>query len=75
MEWQLVDKDNWIFGEKIRGIVRDKKAEIYINESYNGKEGGWFWRVFGDKATGGVTYSRNQAIWVCEVALGITQKE
>jgi hypothetical protein len=71
MEWQLVGTDNWIFGEKVRGLVRNKKAEIYYNDEWTGKEGGWRWKVFNGKPdVGGYAASRGWAIYNCELELG-----
>lgn len=45
MEWQLIDKDQWVFGKKIRGIIRIRYAEVYYSESTseNDYSGGWIW--------------------------------
>ncbi len=75
MEWQLVDEDNWIFGEKIRGIIRHQKAEIYFDEEWTGREGGWRWMIFGESLTGGYAPSRSAAIYCCELALGFKENE
>lgn len=42
MEWQLMDGEcsSWAFGDKIRGIIRDRKAEVYFDEE---KNPGWIW--------------------------------
>lgn len=79
-EWQMVGQDDWIFGEKIRGIVRTQLALVYYNEEPRNPEGGWIWRLLGEPcnaamATGrpyrGASPSLSAAIWQAEQALGI----
>lgn len=75
-EWQLVDKENWIYGEKIRGIIRSQKAEIYYDLDWKDEwGGGWRWMVFDGKLTGGYAPSRPVAIDLCELALGVVTDE
>jgi len=43
MEWQLIDENDWILGEKVRGIVRHSIAEVWYDE-----DKGWHWRLPGE---------------------------
>lgn len=43
-EWQLVAEDQWIYGIKIRGLVRRPKAEVYFDGE--AKDYGWRWLVY-----------------------------
>ena len=43
MEWQFQGDDQWVFGKKIRGVVRYPIAEIYFDEEQTGRNGGWIW--------------------------------
>lgn len=43
-EWQQTGIDEWVFGIKVRGLVRVPLAEIYFDEELNGR-GGWMWLV------------------------------
>lgn len=62
-KWQMIRTDNWIYGEKIRGIIRTRLAEIWARD-----HGGWQW-VVGD-ISHGVAESLLSAIEKCEDALG-----
>lgn len=46
MEWQFfpdarVDGGTWVFGEKIRGVIRERIGEVWWNN------GMWDWEVLG----------------------------
>ena len=72
MEWQFIGEDTWIFGLKVRGIVRQKFAEVYFNEGYEGREGGWRWRAFNSvPPQSGYEINRSAAIIAAEKALGL----
>lgn len=44
MEWQLIGENEWIFGHKIRGIVRKRLAEVYYTDgNADGRSYGWVW--------------------------------
>jgi hypothetical protein len=52
MEWQFTGDDQWIFGPKVRGLVR-MVAELYFDEAYEGRGGGWRWMTHvGNKVCG-----------------------
>ncbi len=73
-EWQLVDTEleGWVFGVKIRGVVRIPLAEIYFDEEKDGRDGGWRWMIhFPPGISGGYVVTRYAAFAECERALGI----
>ena len=79
-EWQMVGQDEWVFGEKIRGVVRSQLAELYYNEDSDHPAGGWIWLLLGKaykqaktngKPTRGVSGSLSAAVWDAEEAMGI----
>ena len=46
-EWQLIANNEWVFGEKIRGIVRFREGEVWHEESDSVCR--WKWIVRGPK--------------------------
>lgn len=70
-EWQLTGDDEWVFGEKVRGMVRQAVAEIYFDEDLDGSPGGWIW--FTREHGRGRAVSRPQAVYAVEAALGLGQ--
>lgn len=67
MEWQFRGDDEWVFGEKVRGIVRYPRAEVYFDE-----ERGWVWFVLGETENRGISGKLEWAIDECEKVMGIT---
>ena len=73
-EWQFMGNDTWAFGVKVRGVVRDRLAEIYFDESHHGREGGWRWtvrQVRNGRSAGGYTGTLSMALDLAEAALGV----
>ncbi len=72
-EWQFVGDNEWIFGVKVRGVIRKLVAEIYYDEDSNDRRGGWVWMTYQDGGMGtrGKSISRTFAIIDAEEALGI----
>jgi hypothetical protein len=76
-EWQMVSGDNeWVFGIKIRGIIRELFAEIYFDPDNDNPEGGWRWMVHAPtpievEPPNGFAINYQEAIKECEQALGI----
>jgi hypothetical protein len=77
MEWQLIDKDEWVLGEKVRGIVRVVRATVYFDEETDGPRGGWHWsaRNSGGVIARGVAMSLIDAVVAAELSLGILSSE
>lgn len=74
-EWQHTGNNDWIFGMKVRGLVRDPRAEIYFNDS-DGPTGGWVWMAWpsgrpGRPVVRGVEEQFQDAAIEAERALGI----
>jgi hypothetical protein len=69
-EWQHLGDDEWVFGVKVRGIARDRLAELYFDPDSNNPRGGWFWMVYGPPATRGAATSLSAAVRAAEVAMG-----
>lgn len=42
-EWQYIGDDQWIYGTKVRGLVRQRIAEVYFDEDCDSPLGGWQW--------------------------------
>jgi hypothetical protein len=38
-------KDEWEFGEVVRGVIRDPLGEIYFDPDCKSKIGGWIWFI------------------------------
>lgn len=73
-EWQLLGQDDWVFGVKVRGIVRDYEAQIYFDEDDDSREGGWKWLVFGSptrEGASGRAMNLTYALQLCEERLGV----
>ena len=78
-EWQMMSGNNeWVFGVKIRGIVRKPLAEVYFNEDIKqdgDPEYGWVWFAWTGRKDGqperGVACSLPAAVLFCENALGV----
>jgi hypothetical protein len=70
MEWQCVWADEWVFGVKVRGMVRHPRGEIY-----NAKDTGrWRWLAYDDsgaEVVSGDAFDRVAAAAEVENALGI----
>lgn len=73
-------QDDWVFGEKVRGIVRVRVAEVYYNENSTDPKGGWIWVLLGKGRVGawdngrpnrGISASLSDAICDAEEAMGI----
>lgn len=74
MEWQFHGDDEWVFGRKVRGMVRWPRAEIYFNEELDSCKGGWIWMAWvGPKRNyrRGVEGKLEFAVEAAERALGI----
>lgn len=80
-EWQMVGHDEWVFGMKLRGIVRVQYANVYFDEDSNNPRGCWVWCLLGElcdkmRAEGrtlrGVSASCSDAILDAEEAMGLT---
>lgn len=76
-EWQMISGDDeWVFGIKIRGIVRELFAEIYFDPDRDDPEGGWRWMTYApipieEESPNGLAITYQGAIKKCEKALGI----
>jgi len=68
-EWQMYGQDEWMFGIKIRGIVRNPLAEIYFDDE---KNYGWIWLLLDGTEKRGVEPNLQFAIKAAEEALKIT---
>ena len=80
LTWQLTGDDEWDFGEMVRGMVRNVRAQIYFDEDYTGTEGGWVWLTIKDKPScepspRGRAIARWDAVRQVEEALGILGTE
>jgi hypothetical protein len=71
MEWQYVGDNQWDFGIKIRGAVREKAADVFFDEAYSGPDGGWVWIVYTPNLTRGRAAKRHWAMAEAEKVLGI----
>lgn len=70
MEWQRTGGDNWVFGVPVRGLVRERLAEVYFDSDLKGgKDYGWVWFVPGDPWMRGVVTSLTEAVAKCEAIL------
>lgn len=65
-EWQFIGS-KWVFGLKIRGIVRESLAEVYWNEKAGTAQ--WAWTVFTDIRQFGTASTLIEAIETAENAL------
>lgn len=75
-EWQLVFDDTWIFGLKIRGIVRQRLAEVWFDPDCLSREGGWHWLAYNTTPPRrGIAANRSLAIWEAEKRLGIVSDD
>jgi len=70
-EWQFVGEGHWIYGPKIRGMVRPALGEIDFDRGRDGPEGGWVWftQCLKDEKRG-VAINRPRAVFEVERALG-----
>jgi hypothetical protein len=68
-EWQFIGDDQWIFGEKIRGLVRRRIAEVYFDEDLDDPRGGWVWMTWSTEAKRGNSYTLEEAVECCESEL------
>ncbi len=76
MEWQrLSNDDDWVFGEKVRGVVRKPYvASVYFDKDCDDSRGGWKWMVYSvppHNTERGVAPGLSSAITECERVLGI----
>lgn len=77
-EWQMISGDNeWVFGVKIRGIIRELLAEIYFDPDRDSPQGGWHWMTYAptpneEEPPSGLAINYQSAVKKCEKALGIT---
>ena len=69
MEWQCIGDSNWVFGEKVRGIVRKSVAEVYYEEKSANCQGAWLWFLVEIDANGSSATLR-EAIVAAEKACG-----
>jgi hypothetical protein len=78
-EWQRTGQDEWVFGTKVRGMVRNPVGEIYYNEDIKEVEDkqrnyGWVWFTRnGEVEIRGIETSRGRAAKAVEEALGIKE--
>lgn len=79
-EWQMVGQDDWVFGEKIRGVVRVTLAQLYFDEDSLHPTGGWRWLLLHEayemaqkngRPVRGTGASLPDAVWDAEIAMGI----
>ncbi len=70
-EWQRIREDEWAFGEKVRGLVRRRLAEVYFDEERNPS---WIWFAFIRQTfEGGSENTLQDAVAAAETCLGIEQ--
>ena len=74
-EWQKFGEDEWAFGQKIRGVVREYKGMVYYSEEYK-KPCGYIWVARGNELAyayeqRGMESSLTAAINQVEKAFGI----
>lgn len=68
----MTGDDEWIFGVKVRGAVREWSGCVYFNPDLGGKEGGWVWMTrVDDSMPRGLALSRAAAMAQVEAALGV----
>ena len=48
MEWQLWPRKHWVFGPKVRGLVRQNVALIYFDPNAGEYGRPWLWHIDGD---------------------------
>lgn len=68
-EWQHLGDNDWVFGFKVRGVVRKRFAEVYYDE-----DKGWVWMAYdagGSMCNRGVADKMCWAIEAAEKALGV----
>lgn len=69
-EWQLIGDNEWIFGEKIRGLIRVILAEVYYDEDRDDPHGWWIWMAYKDEQTvRGVEGCLTSAVEAAEMAV------
>lgn len=73
-EWQHLGDNDWVFGKKVRGIVRESMAEVYFNdEGHQDKYFGWVWFIRpnagGTTVDRGVSHSLRSAVETAEIVL------
>jgi cephalosporin-C deacetylase-like acetyl esterase len=78
MEWQMIGSGYWIFGPKIRGMVRSERAVVHHDSFAGGdREHEWAWAAYGtadgQPAVRGRAESRAAAAHAAEEALGIKE--
>ena len=73
-KWQLIGDNEWIFGKKVRGFVRDCVIHVYFDEEAD-LEGAWKWRLGIDPFTNGRAHSLSDAILFSEERLAEEMSE
>ena len=69
-QWQHLSNDAWAFGEKVRGIIRNRLAEVYFSNATKEHDMGWIWYTKG-RRDHGLEPKIEWAIQKAEAALGI----
>ena len=72
MEWQLIGDDHWVFGLKVRGVIRRRLAEVYHDPN---RQHPWVWMVRDKELTfakNGLGYNLSDALERAETLLGVT---
>lgn len=72
-DWQYHGDDQWVFGLKVRGFVRDVIGEIYFDEDRDDLRGGWVWMTHGLLSNRGVAPTIYDAVRQVEESLGVQQ--
>lgn len=68
MDWQHLGDDSWVFGVKIRGLVRHYRGKVYFDEDCDNPQGGWHWMAGSRR---GLALSLPIAVAKVEQALGV----
>ncbi len=66
LEWQFIGDNGWVFGPKVRGIVRPRLGKLYYDD-YRGTGYGWIWST---NSVDGNATSLLDAVQEVETALG-----
>lgn len=71
-EWQYIGDETWIYGVRVRGIVRKRLAEVYWTEGLGERDYGWKWLVYSANLSvvRGNADRLEEAIEAAEKALG-----
>ena len=65
MEWQQIN-DSWVFGKKIRGLIRKPIASVFLTNSFPR----WKWKVYiGDSE--GFAESFEKAVEIVEATVEV----